>query len=278
MSKLFIPTDIYGVTGLETLKNKARAVKICVRSTYEIKEDTNFEELVANLATSSTHVVIVFAPTDLITRLMKARDTVGTTAKDLVFITSKPWGIEAGTLANDKSIAFDLRTPNIEAFDEFMARQRPLSLSENPWFDEYYQAIYQCNLGKDFKYPRACTDATENPAVWADGYKQDSNVYSTLLSVYAIAGALDLVLKELCGDTYANPCPEFNGNTGVLQMMVEKMNEVSFTWGNTEFKYEEGQFMSGYTVFRLNNGNMQAVSIQILKSLSRCKVKAHILK
>ena len=256
-------TDTYGMTGLETLKDTARTSDICVRSSYEITEDTNAEELVTNLATSSSSVVVVFASSDLITKLMKARDTVGNAAKDLLFVTSKAWGIEAGTLANDKSIAFDFNTPDIEAFDEFMAQQKPLRMGANPWFDEYYQAIYQCNLGKDFSYPRSCTDPADSPAVWADGYKQDPSVFPTLLSVYAIAGALDLVLKELCGESYSGLCQEFMDSDDVMEMMVEKMNEVTFTLDNTEFKYENGQFMSGYTVSRLFNGNMLSVSLII---------------
>ena len=252
-------TDSYGMTGLDTLTNKARGSEVCVRSSYEIQEDTNVEGLVANLATSSSSVVVVFAPTELITNLMKARDAMGDAAKDLVFVTSRPWGIEAGTLANDNSIAFDFNTPDIEAFDEFMAQQKPMSLDGNPWFDEYYQAIYQCNLGKNFKYPRACTDAAHNPAVWADGYKQDSAVYSTLLSVYSIAGALDLVLKELCGETYSGVCTQFMENDNTMEMIVDKMKEVTFTWDNTVFSFENGQFMSGYTVSRLYNGNILKV-------------------
>ena len=253
-------TDSYGMTGLDTLTNKARGSEVCVRSSYEIQEDTNVEGLVANLATSSSSVVVVFAPTELITNLMKARDAMGDTAEDLVFVTSRPWGIEAGTLANDNSIAFYFNTPDIEAFDEFMAQQKPMSLDGNPWFDEYYQAIYQCNLGKNFKYPRACTDAADNPAVWADGYKQDAAVYSTLLSVYAIAGALDLVLKELCGETYSGVCTQFMENDNTMEMIVDKMKEVTFTWDNTVFSFENGQFMSGYTVSRLYNGNILGVS------------------
>ena len=260
-------TDTYGMTGLETLTNMARASDICVRSSYEIAEDTNVEELVANLATSSSSVVVVLASSDLITYLMLARDKVGNAGQDLVFVTSKPWGIEAGTLANDKSIAFNFNTPNIEAFDEFMAQQKPLRVGGNPWFDEYYQAIYQCNLGKDFNYPRACTDPADNPAVWADGYKQDPNVFSTLLSVYAMAGALDLVLKELCGESYSGLCQEFMDNDDIMELMVEKINEVSFTLDNTEFKYENGQFMSGYSVRRLFNGNMLMVSLCVVELL-----------
>ena len=260
-------TDTYGMTGVETLTNMARSSDICVRSSYEIAEDTNVEELVANLATSSSSVVVVLASSDLITYLMLARDKVGNAGQDLVFVTSKPWGIEAGTLANDKSIAFNFNTPNIEAFDEFMAQQKPLRVGGNPWFDEYYQAIYQCNLGKDFNYPRACTDPADNPAVWADGYKQDPSVFSTLLSVYAIAGALDLVLKELCGESYSGLCQEFMDNDDIMELMVEKINEVSFTLDNTEFKYENGQFMSGYSVRRLFDGNMLMVSLCVVELL-----------
>ena len=253
-------SDTYGITGLETLTKIARASDICVRSSYEISADSNFEDTIANLATSSSTVVVVFASSHLTTSLMRARDRTGDSAKDLVFVTSRPWGIEAGTLANDDSIAFDFNTPNIEAFDEFMAQQKPLGKDGNPWFDEYYQAIYQCNLGKDFKYPRACVDAADNPVVWADGYRQDTAVYSTLLSVYAMAGALDLVLKDLCGETYSGVCPEFMKNDNTMEMIVDKMKEVTFTRGNTVFSYENGQFMSGYTVSRLFNGNVLRVS------------------
>ncbi len=116
---------------------------------YEMTEDTDADALVANLATSSTSVVVIFALSDDVTRLMRAREGApGTSASDLVFIATKRWRIEAGTSANDKSIAFDLNTPNLQAFDEFLASQEPLNQALNPWFDEYYQTLYQCNLSK----------------------------------------------------------------------------------------------------------------------------------
>ena len=39
-----------------------------------------------------------------------------------------------------------------------------------------------------FRYNKPCDSPRKNPAVWADGYKQDNSVYSTVVSVYAIAG------------------------------------------------------------------------------------------
>ncbi len=66
-----------------------------------------------------------------------------------MFVTSQPWDVEASTLANERSIAFDMDTPQLEEFDEYMAQLLPQS--GNPWFDEYYQALYQCNLGIHFR-------------------------------------------------------------------------------------------------------------------------------
>ncbi len=250
--------DTYGVNGLNVLTSTARNAEICVRSSFEVTEDADTEQLVASLAASTTKVVVIFAPTADVTRIMSARDAMGASSSDLIFVTSRPWGIEVGTLANDMSISFDDNTPDVEAFDEFMAQQEPLTMGRNPWFDEYYQALYQCNLGKDFSYSQSCTDTSNNPVIWANGYRQDPSVYSTLLAVYALTGALDLVLKELCGATYTGICAEFK-NSDVNRLIVEKMPEVSFTWDDTEFKFENGQFMSGYKVLRLMNGNTQQV-------------------
>ena len=49
-------------------------------------------------------------------------------------------------------------------------------------------------------------------------------------------------------------------NDNTIEMIVDKMKEVTFTWDITVFSFEDGQFMSGYTVSRLYNGNILRVS------------------
>ncbi len=76
---------------------------------------------------------------------------LGTSSSQLVFVTSQPWNLEASTLANERSIAFDVDIPRLEEFDEYMAQLS--TLSGNAWFDEFYEALYQCNLRNSFSTP-----------------------------------------------------------------------------------------------------------------------------
>ncbi len=103
---------------------------------------------------------------------------------------------------------------------------------------------------------------SDSPVASAPGYRQDTSVYTTMLSVYAVAGALDLVLKDLCGEAYSGLCSEFTQSDDVMGMMTQKLRDVTFTWDDAEFSLADGQLVSGYTVYRLKNGNTLPVSLE----------------
>ena len=69
--------DTYGQSGMETLQAAAEASDVCILNSYEMRSGLAAADVLSNLATSSTPVVVVIAGTQDITNLMKARSSGG---------------------------------------------------------------------------------------------------------------------------------------------------------------------------------------------------------
>ncbi len=82
-----------------------------------------------------------------------------------------------------------------------------------------------------------------------------------------MTGALDQVLKELCGSDYNGMCPAFTQSNDLMEVMLQKLKDISFTIGNREFKFHDGQYLPGYVIYRLNGGTTQKVIIHALNAL-----------
>ena len=69
--------DTYGQSGMETMQAAAEASDVCILNSYEMRSGVAAADILSNLATSSTPVVVVIAGTQDITNLMKARSSGG---------------------------------------------------------------------------------------------------------------------------------------------------------------------------------------------------------
>ena len=113
------------------------------------------------------------------------------------------------------------------------------------------QAIYKCNLEGEFGYDKPCGDVTGRPVTASDNFQQDVRVLTTINAVYALVKAIDLALKERCGDAYGSVCDAFKNSQDAMALIVSKLDEVSFSDPSGEiFQFVDRQHNRGYSLYR----------------------------
>ena len=204
--------SVYGRTAIIDFKAAARKERICVSACYELTKDGSYNDIVQKLSESSTKAVIVFARSDSYARHLLAAKAANSNATGLVLIASESWGnlksvIKGHENAAEGFITFKVNAPVLNEFNTYMGNLKPTQNKRNPWFDEYYQQLYQCNLPGGYKYQRSCVNPGSTPVTSSNNYEQENWVVPTVDAVFAFTQALDGVLKDVCGSTYSGkPC------------------------------------------------------------------------
>lgn len=93
-------------------------------------------------------------------------------------------------------------------FDAFMQKQNLLSDPNNPWFREFWQSHFHCNLDYNGGYTRPCTGKESLTGAFFSGHQ---SVISTINAVYSYAQGLTDMFNQLCGDFTFPPCPSMMG-------------------------------------------------------------------
>ncbi len=174
---------------------------ICVAQNITLYSNGDLTIENANLAVSSllrkpeAKIVVTFINTDDIKILLKAVDTAPG-ADIFTFLGSDTWAEYQDLITGEGDTAKNAITLGVEQadlpdFDKYLESKIPGSYSDNPWFDEYYEAILQCSLTPG---PNQCQQ-TDRPLVYTQGYKQDPYVLYTVNAVFSAALGIDYAVK-----------------------------------------------------------------------------------
>lgn len=147
----------------------------------------------------------------------------------LQWLASDGWGRQSKLVEGleeeaEGAITVELQSENIPGFDEYMASLTPDNNRRNPWFGEYWEEVFSCNLRRN----TATMERFNQQAVWrtansgnhsvalcspklrltaASGYEQESKVQFVVDAVYAFALALHNLRRDLCRDREEGLCP-----------------------------------------------------------------------
>ncbi len=259
--------DMYGQSGIGEFIRIAATKEICILSSYEIGTHGSAQDILKNLLTSSTSAVVIFANKYDTTELMKARAALGSASQNLIFITSQQWDTFTNmNVAVENTLSFSINSPTIEEFDTYMATKYigQEDSETNPWFSAYYEAVFQCDLGTSTVYQRPCSNPTSSPITSGMKYEQDAQVLPTVNAIYALVGALDLALKEVCGQSYSGLCDDFTSDPQAGEKVMSKLPDVLFTSSGVEFRFQDKMYDEGYNIYRTINGQNTLVIFIIL--------------
>ncbi|KAK3084145.1 hypothetical protein FSP39_008966 [Pinctada imbricata] len=108
----------------------------------------------------------------------------------------------------ERSIMFGHLPMNITKFQDYLRTKYPTSYDDNPWFKEYYQRYFSCNLDENWMYNSQCTDPSRRSIV-DNNFRDEYTTLSTIHAVEAMAKAVHSTLQLKCGVNYNGVCSKF---------------------------------------------------------------------
>ena len=206
--------DIYGREGIEAFvdefKRKNSTQMCTAMSSIEIPEiavPDDFDRAVDTIRqewVSNATVVVLFAQRDTAIGLFEAvrrkREIDSEFAsKKFTWIGSDGWGDRLPEYLREiaqGSLSVFPRSLTSNEFDEYFQSLHPSNYSANPWFNEYWESIFNCSLSGE---PGLGECDRSNQFISNDtGYRQSGFVTFSIDAVYAFAHAIHNLQQNLC--------------------------------------------------------------------------------
>ncbi|XP_038078721.1 metabotropic glutamate receptor 1-like [Patiria miniata] len=264
---------------MEVFKDLAMKAGICIATYDSINSHSppeKFDKVIRNLLqTPTARVVVCFCEGKTITNLMEATRRLGLSGRFL-FIGSDGWadrneivkGVEREAIGG---ISIKPQTSYIENFDPYYFALRPNNHSVNPWFREFWEARFKCELPQDKNqsvleeigrkhYPKNCTGRE----TLAKNYSQDTKMGFIINAIYTMAHGLHDMHQALCPPDTVGLCPEMKPVDGTV--FLRHLFNVSFRGvSGNEIEFDKNGDPSGrYDIFNfqlLPNGKYKYVPI-----------------
>ena len=230
----------YGEFAAKAFKRLASEYRICVAQMVlfpdngTVSKESSNDVITGLLQKPLANTIVVFAGTNYINAFLKAVERNENAKGKFRFLGSETWannenafyGVEQTALG---SVTMNIQTKNINDFDMYLDRKSPANAQDNPWFNEYYEAIHNCYLTKSSgRYTKQCQSEPVKLST-SINYKQDSGILHVINGVYAAAFAIDKAIKEVCGKDYRTICETYKKKTDRRRMVLQNLQNVSFT-------------------------------------------------
>ncbi|XP_052073187.1 uncharacterized protein LOC127711238 isoform X3 [Mytilus californianus] len=239
----------------EQFRKYAKAHGICIASSYEFVTDGTMDTLVEYIADSSTRIVAVFTyPDQYVEELLMAKSRKPEVA-NLIFMANHPWSTpvikHTALRFADRSLMFgsSAYTTKLTKFRDYLAGKQ--SYPHNPWYNEFYQAFYECSLGTAWQYQSNCYPLR---SLIGDKFVEDITALPTITAVMAYAEAINRVLIEKCGQNYTGICFKYYSDDDTLLRLMAHLDALSFhDVIDQMFYFIERESNQNLTIYRLDS-------------------------
>ncbi|KAK6192475.1 hypothetical protein SNE40_003935 [Patella caerulea] len=205
-----------------------KAYGICILSSYEFGTDGSNSLILNSMNQSSTHVVAVFAePGMYIERFLQDKAAMYAGVK-FVFISNRRFTVRTSA-AVDRSFSFDMNTPTIAQFETYLRNRRQNDLVNNPWFREYFENKYNCQLSSILPTTVKPVCTNSDRSIIDSVFQQDMWVLSTINAVYSLAEGVHRTLMEKCSPDYTTICSKFRTDGDTYLRVMQNMDVMNFT-------------------------------------------------
>lgn len=254
-----------GKSSIKTFNSVIATYGLCV-ATAQVIDPTNmtplhFDEIIDGLVSQDgASGVVIFANEKETRLLLEAADRKKTHGR-LIWLGTDYWGESlelvdgldkvtrgAITLLPDSGVDYQ--------FEKYLKTLQPDQFPNNPWYKEFWEHHFQCNLEYGGKYDSTCTG---NESFAEKPIKQHAFAINTINAVYAFAHGVTELYLEKCGKLDPFFCQEsqkipFN-ETGVA-MILESMKKVNFVGadGRPFYFTKEGDGVLKYRVLNYQPG------------------------
>uniref|UniRef100_A0A1A9WYC5 G-protein coupled receptors family 3 profile domain-containing protein n=1 Tax=Glossina brevipalpis TaxID=37001 RepID=A0A1A9WYC5_9MUSC len=197
----------YGEYGIEAFHREAINRQVCIAAAEKVPSNADekiFDTIIQKLSKKSTaRGVVLFTRAEDARRILLAAKRAKL-SQPFHWVASDGWGKQTRLLDGlediaEGSITVELQSEYIEDFDRYMKALTPETNKRNPWFNEYWQATFNCILSDDLSNNHIMKRCDKNDRLSEKvGYQQESKIQFVIDAAYAFAYALDNLRKDVC--------------------------------------------------------------------------------
>ena len=264
--------DDYGNGGVKSMQNewKLRNSSVCLASVIPISASAttkDYDEILERINTEwveNSSIIILFAHASNAEAIFDAtlRRQVFDKGfmKNITWIGSESWGNDMTAINKYNELIHGLLStvPKVHRsanFDEYFLTLNPRNNTANPWFNEYWEEIFNCSLGGQTGV-QDCDVDKQIPSR-AGGYHQSIFVSPTIDAVYAFAHAIHNMQQDHC-PSGRGLCPDIlvthlEGTAINGELLLRYLHNVSFVGTSADrIQFDEnGDQEGGYNIFNL---------------------------
>ncbi|KAL3856569.1 hypothetical protein ACJMK2_011304 [Sinanodonta woodiana] len=228
-----------GILGRKEFLRLAELNKICVSEDIVIGYTGQISDLEAMMAVNrflkhNNSLVVVMIMDDPYP-ILRAAEKNNLVREKYFFIGTDKWGFDYdnlkgidGIVKSRRALTLDIETADFPELDKYLEDKNPDNYDRNPWFEEYYQYIYNCSWNGQSQYPTTCSPDLIGYSR-ASNYIQDPYVLYVVNSVFSAAFGVHKALQSLCGTNYYYVCNLFRNSGERRQLILRNIQKVSFT-------------------------------------------------
>ena len=272
-SALYVSNN-YGSKGLEQFLRFANASNICIaepaKSLPPVDSDTtgsNLQEIFSNLKNQNSKVVMYFGTEARIEDFLRMMDN----RNDFVFLASEDWGdqeylLEIGRYGTLGSIILKNQGVSLsedDSFVDFVKKLNPYNNVRNPWFTEYWEHLFECNLPLSFNNKYA-TDCDPDQTFSADKIQEvlkNQRIIHIIDAVEALWVGLQKSRIDICEYENSFPCPNYFRD---ISDVVENIKDVTLRRGNADVRIfkDDGNGNVGFAILNVQQDRDQKLFYQ----------------
>jgi hypothetical protein len=257
--------DPYGNYMSREFLRLAKLNGICVTNDVVFKGNGTFTDSLADqvvqtlLKNPEASVVIILLHDDYVNGFLRALDRGTKKQRRFFLIGTDTWGdmlrqtkgVSETILLN--AVTFNIETADIPEFDAYLDAKNPSNYKRNPWFNEMYEAAFDCTIPNNIaSYARTCINTKLGiPRLW--NYTQDPYALYMENAVYSAAIGIHHALIAICGENYIGACPDYVVAGEKRQHIRSGLNSVNFVDATRQpFRFIlNGESIRGYHIYRL---------------------------
>ncbi|XP_013775002.1 metabotropic glutamate receptor 7-like [Limulus polyphemus] len=194
----------YGEKGIEYFKMLAEKTGLCIAVSEKITRNSrpeDFDYIIKKLVKKSrARGVVLFVDEDNCRKLLAA-SIRARKAGHFLWIGSDSWGAKAHPVreqeeAAEGAITILPKRYEIKGFNAYFRSLNPETNLRNPWFKPFWEQIFDCNFETLEVNTTKCTGNETFTK-----YEQEGLVPFVIDAVYAMAHALDDMIRDQCGNS-----------------------------------------------------------------------------
>ncbi|XP_061163158.1 uncharacterized protein LOC133172311 isoform X1 [Saccostrea echinata] len=149
---------------------------------------------------------------------------------------------------NRTAVTFDIETADLPLFDKYLEDKTPDTYTFNPWFNEYYELVYNCSLSSGSKVP---CPTRKYGIPRAKGYIQDRYVLYVVNAVLSAAIGTQKAIEKLCPPDTQGLCNLFRTSGERRQEILNGAKQARFEDATQQpfFFTADGQSDRGYHIW-----------------------------